>query len=261
MRGRAHAVQSVDLREAGDLSAPVSSLDHFRVTSGAFGPRLQARASAATYVLEDSRGSLRSRDSLGNDVVMRPGGLVWMQGGCGVMHEHLPAEAGQELHGLHVCINPNGMNRQATPAVSRLEPEQVPVWRDSSGDRVRVVAGSFAGIDSPFMPTKTFTLLDIQLRSAVYFDVRECHSALVYVLAGMARVFADGNSRLLEPTQAVAIHNPRGSALLQIIGCGHLLILSDAVESVPAAKRETSASNQTSAIETALARLQTCMPV
>jgi hypothetical protein len=33
--------------------------------------------------LEDSEGKLRSRDSLGNDLVTGPGGIVWTQAGSG----------------------------------------------------------------------------------------------------------------------------------------------------------------------------------
>jgi redox-sensitive bicupin YhaK (pirin superfamily) len=232
-RGPVHSVRSVDLRASSHLTAPFTTLDHFRVTQPTFGPRLEPGACAATYVLQDSMGSLRSRDSLGNDIVTRPGGLLWTQSGGGVMHEHLPAEIGRELHGLHCCINLGTRNSQMGAAVFRLDPERIPEWRDSSGDRVRVVAGSFEGLMSPLMPASPLTFLDVYLRSSVYIGLRENHTALVYVLSGIARVFVDTRTQPLEATEAIAIQCGSSSSLLQIIGSAHLLILSGAATTTP----------------------------
>ena len=60
-----------------------SNRDEFRVTGRPFPPHPHAGFSAVTYVLEDSEGKLRSRDSLGNDLVTGPGGIVWTQAGSG----------------------------------------------------------------------------------------------------------------------------------------------------------------------------------
>src|SRR5208337_4600014 len=97
----AFSVQSVDLHALGDWASPVAALDHFRVRGRPFPPHPHAGFSAVTYVLEDSKAALRSRDSLGDDVVVGPGGIVWTEAGRGVMHEELPA-SDDELHGLQI---------------------------------------------------------------------------------------------------------------------------------------------------------------
>jgi redox-sensitive bicupin YhaK (pirin superfamily) len=185
---------------------------------------------AVTYVLRDSEASLRSRDSLGNDVLMRPGGLLWMRAGCGVAHEHLPANIGKEVSCLQLCVHLGSRHGRALPSVARLEPEQVPEWRNTSGDCARIVAGSYAGQAAPAMHAPTFTLLDVRLQSAFYFDVAGGHNTLVYVVRGFAFAMTDGQTRRLESGQAFVTHNSRGNAMLQLLGSAQLLILDGAVE-------------------------------
>src|SRR5579871_6953340 len=85
------SIRSIDLQSLGTAASPVVVLDNFRVRGRPFPPHPHAGFSAVTYVFEDSRGDLRSRDSLGNDFVTGPGGVVWTQAGRGVIHEELPA--------------------------------------------------------------------------------------------------------------------------------------------------------------------------
>jgi hypothetical protein len=72
-------------------------------------------------VFEDSPGDLRSRDSLGNDVVTGPGGIVWTQAGSGLLHEETPADPDRELHGLQVFVNLSSNNKLAAPQMPRKE--------------------------------------------------------------------------------------------------------------------------------------------
>jgi redox-sensitive bicupin YhaK (pirin superfamily) len=223
-------VRSVEVPTLGEGAAPISRLDHFRLTGPAVGPRLDLGFAAITYVLRDSDASLRSRDSLGNDVLMRPGGLLWMRAGCGVAHEHLPAEIGKQVSCLQLCVKVGHRFAHALPAVVRLEPEQVPEWWGRSGDCVHVAAGAYAGHAPPVLYAPSFTLLDVRLRSAVYFDLLANHTALVYVVSGFALAMLDGQTRRLESGQAFAAHNQRGNALLQVLGSAHLLILDAAAQ-------------------------------
>jgi redox-sensitive bicupin YhaK (pirin superfamily) len=87
-----------------------SNRDEFRVTGRPFPPHPHAGFSAVTYVLEDSEGKLRSRDSLGNDLVTGPGGIVWTQAGSGLIHEELPADSNRELHAVQVFVNLSSRN-------------------------------------------------------------------------------------------------------------------------------------------------------
>ena len=99
----------------GEEASLVALLDDFRVRGRPFPPHPHAGFSAVTYVLQASAGGLRSRYSLGHDLVVRPGGIVWTQAGSGVMHEEMPAPPDRELHGVQIFVNLSSKNKLAAP--------------------------------------------------------------------------------------------------------------------------------------------------
>jgi len=223
--GGVFSVDSFDLRQLGNRASPVFVLDDFRVSSSVFGPHPHAGFSAVTYVFDDSRGSLRSRDSLGNDVVVDPGGIVWTQAGRGALHEELPAQNGRELHGLQFFVDLSAKNKLVEPRVLWLERSQVPEWHGSKGDRVRVVVGEYGGVSSPLEPNEPFTLLDADLEGDLAFDLHDGHNALVYVVSGGVTVAIGGREgRVSEGTVAAL----SGEGHVQFVACGRsrVLILS-----------------------------------
>lgn len=220
------SVTSVDLRELGERASPVTVLDDFRVRGQPFGPHPHAGFSAVTYVFEDSEGGLRSRDSLGNDIVMSPGGIVWTQAGRGVIHEELPALPDRALHGLQVFVNLSSKNKLTAPQVHQLAHSDVPEWRSDAGDRVRVVVGSFEGIVSPLVPAEPFTFLDVHLRRRIALDVENAHNVLMYVLRGSILVHADNREQKVPTEHAVALHGGSERVEIEAPQPAHLVILS-----------------------------------
>lgn len=230
-------IKTVDIPSPGGFSGPATTLDHFRLTGPASAPRLTTGLSAITYVLGDSDVGLRTRDSTGREILMPPGGLVWLQARDGVEHEHLPAEFGRELKCLQLRVKPEAVPAGHDPSVSRIEPEQVPEWRSTAGDCVRIVAGSYAGRSSQALHPGALNFLDVRLRCAVYFDVGPGHNALVYILSGFVLALTEGHTLRLESGQAFVLHNPRGNALLQLVGAGQVLILDGLATSDAMAQR------------------------
>jgi redox-sensitive bicupin YhaK (pirin superfamily) len=106
--GRGHgglAHKAIDLQELGYRASPIAVLDHFRVRGRPFPPHPHAGFSAVTYAFEDAQVGLRSRGSLGDDVVVGSDGIVWTHAGSGVVHEEIPAQNDRELHGLQIFVN------------------------------------------------------------------------------------------------------------------------------------------------------------
>lgn len=99
---------------------PIAVLDDFRVRGEPFPPLPHAGFSAVAYVFEDSQSGLRSRDSLGDDVVIGPAGIVWTQAGSGVIHHEIPASDG-DLHVLQLFVNLSAKNKLIAPQM--LKPE------------------------------------------------------------------------------------------------------------------------------------------
>ena len=226
--GGTFSVQAIDLSALGDWGSPVLVLDHFRVTGRPFSPHPHAGFSAVTYVFEDSPGGLRSRDSLGNDLVTGPGGIVWTEAGRGLLHEEVPAETGRELHAVQIFVNLSAKNKLVAPRLLRLESAEIPEWRSIAGDRVRAVVGSFYGARSPLIPSEPFSLFDAKVQDEISFILPEDHVLLIYVLAGQARVHTEGQERVeLEGEQAVAVRGG-GRVSVHSIRPAHVLILHGA---------------------------------
>ena len=248
------SVTSVDLRELRDQASAVTVLDDFRVRGQPFGPHPHAGFSAVTYVFEDSEAALRSRDSLGNDIVVGAGGIVWTQAGRGVVHEELPAQPDRELHGLQVFVNLSSKNKLIPPQVHYLPNSEVPEWRSDVGDRVRVVVGSFEGLISPLAPAEPFNILDVHLRREITFDVQNAHHALMYVLTGNILVRADGREQQVPTEHAVALHGGSGRVGIEARGSAHLIILSGPEIRERVIAGGSFIMNEPSQIEAAIAR-------
>jgi redox-sensitive bicupin YhaK (pirin superfamily) len=247
------SIRSIDLQSLGTAASPVVVLDNFRVRGRPFPPHPHAGFSAVTYVFEDSRGDLRSRDSLGNDFVTGPGGVVWTQAGRGVIHEELPARGDRELHGLQLFVNLKSQNKLSSPKVFRLTSKEVPEWQSGAGDRVRVVVGSFEDASSPLVPVEPFILLDVTLQREISFHLQQGYNAIVYVLGGEIVASAENRRQHVAGGQALAL---RGDGLVRFETMlrAHLVILSGAEIPEPVVIEGSFIVNDVAEIELALAR-------
>lgn len=221
------SVRGIDVHAAATTRSPVVFLDEFRVTGSPFPPHPHAGFSAVTYVFPDSASGLRCRDSLGNDVQVGPGGIVWTEAGSGVLHHELPAQPDRTLHGLQVFVNSSAGNKLRPPRLLQLDGRDVPDWTGGAGDRARVVVGSFGGVSSPLLPTEPFTFLDIDLRSTVSIPVTEGLLAVVHVLAGeLALHVGDGGGATpLREGEAVVVEGGDGVLSVRARGSARLLVL------------------------------------
>ena len=248
-------MKAVDLRDLVEDASPVTVLDDFRVHNQPFSPHPHAGFSAVTYVFEDSKGSLRSRDSLGNDVVVGPGGIVWTQAGSGVIHQEVPADD-RELHGLQLFVNLSAKNKLVQPQMLQLQGGDVPEWRNGAGDRVRVVVGLFDGLSSPLAPAEPFTFLDVGLRHGIAFELPAGHNALVYLVSGAIVLHADDRERKLAGGHAIAMHGSEGLVTVEALSPSHLIILSGAAIREPMVVDGPFIMNEPAQIQAAFARYQ-----
>ncbi len=251
--GRTFSVKAIPLAELGGRASPLLVLDEFRVSGRPFPPHPHAGFAAVTYVFEDSKGDLRSRDSLGNDLVTGPGGIVWTQAGRGVIHEELPANPNRELHAIQLFVNLSSKNKLTPPRMFRLERSAIPEWHSDTGDRVRVVVGSFEGVSSPLVPVEPFQLLDVELRSDISFKLRAGHNALVYVVDGDVTARADGHEQKVRREHAIGIHGD-GEVRFDAAPRAHFLILSGTEINEPVATEGPFIMNDSAQLADAVAR-------
>ena len=199
------SVHRLDLARLGDVIHPVMGFDHFVMGGPTFAPHPHAGFSAVTYVFEDSRGGMRNRDSLGHDLEVQPGELVWTQAGRGLIHDEYPANPGVPVHGLQLFVNLSAKNKHLDPEVFRLASASIPTETDAQGNRTRVMAGTYAGKASPMEAAEPFDFFDVQVRGDWVWSVPAGRSVLVYVLDGEGKVVGGGNEHALKANEAIGL--------------------------------------------------------
>ncbi len=142
--------------------SPLVLVDHFVMTGPTFAPHPHAGMSAVTLLLEDSRGVMRSRDSVHNDHEIRAGDLHWTLAGRGIVHTQQPVGEAR-LNGLQLFVNLPERLKTLPPATSLLRAWEMPVVQGDAG-RVRVASGRFDGWDAPLETPEPLLILDGWLR-------------------------------------------------------------------------------------------------
>ena len=227
--GRAHgssmfSVINFDLHRIDDGASPVMLFDDFRVSGRPFGPHPHAGFSAITYIFEDSKGSLRSRDSLGNDLVIEPGGIVWLQSGRGAQHEETPEEFGRELHGAQIYVNLHAANKRLPPKTHWLLPSEVPKWSDEAGNSVRVLVGAYRNFASSLSPSEPFNILEMTVKTRIEASLEAGAYTLVYA-RDAATVEVEGETLHMSANQLVAITDA-SAVSISATDSARLLLLS-----------------------------------
>lgn len=141
--------QAEGWREPLALLDPFIMVDHFRMSEAVFAPHPHAGFSAVTYLFDDAASGMVSRDSLGGEHEILPGGLHWTLAGRGVIHDEFPMTPGAGVHGLQIFVNLPAEQKLREPTVMRLSPEQMP-RRVGEGWRAVQVFGGTAELALPW---------------------------------------------------------------------------------------------------------------
>lgn len=180
---------------------PFMGIDHAWMSAPTFPPHPHAGFSAVTYLFQDSETDIDNRDSLGNSVMVKPGGLHWTAAGRGVVHREDPAVLGRTAHLLQIFINLPQTRQNDAPFSLTLAPQEVPVVQ-LPGVTVRVPLGSFGEQHSPLAPPTDVTLLDVFVQDGASFTlpVAAGQRAFIMPIAGSADI--DGQPFGLEELAA-----------------------------------------------------------
>lgn len=179
--------------------------------------------STVTYLFD---GAIRHRDSLGTEMVIKPGDVNLMTAGRGIVHsERSPEEMrGGEMpmSGLQTWLALPDHLEEIDPAFSHIATSELPEIRDA-GIRARVVMGGFGGLISP-VPQHTGTLyVDLALAPSTVapFDA-EWEERALYLLEGEIEIAGDrfGPNQLLvfRPGDAITITAGPAGARMMLFG-------------------------------------------
>ncbi len=117
--------------------------------------------STLTFLFE---GSIMHRDTLGNEVEIKPGAVNWMTAGKGIVHsERTPKYLRHEdlmMHGLQIWVALPKHLEQMNPEFFHVEAEKLPAWSTDDVD-YKLIAGEIMGHKSPVPVYSNLFLLEI----------------------------------------------------------------------------------------------------
>lgn len=174
-----------------DHMGPVklSERDNFDVL-----PHPHIGLSTLTFLFE---GSIMHRDTLGNEVEIKPGAVNWMTAGKGIVHSERTPEylrhSDKNMHGLQIWVALPKTLEQMEPEFFHVEKEQIPTWTEG-GLEIKLVAGEALGRKSPFPVYSKLFMLEIKssVKQTVNIGSQLFGEAGLYILEGA--IESEGNT-------------------------------------------------------------------
>lgn len=137
-----------------------------------------------TYMLD---GKMRHKDSVGNEGVIEPGGIQWMNAGKGIIHEEMPEQEDGLLRGFQLWVNLPACDKMSAPNYQDIKPHDVEVFKNDNMT-VRILAGSYEGHVGPVKTDavdSTFFDVHLSTQGTVFSHQLAIHNtAFVYVYQG-----------------------------------------------------------------------------
>jgi len=174
-----------------------------------------------TYLFD---GEIVHRDSLGNDLAIRPGALNWMTAGRGIVHSERTSpelrRQGSRLYGIQSWVALPHDKEETDPAFAHHGASDLPIIQ-GEGKTVRVIAGEFQGAKSPAKVLSELFYADAVLESGARIEIPAKHEErAAYIVEG--RIGIDGEfyeaGRLLVFRQGEAI-------LIEALGPARVMLL------------------------------------
>jgi len=211
--------------EAFRAMDPFLLMDHFGPmvlppgTDAGFPPHPHRGFQTLTYLVQ---GAFRHRDSTGGSGLLQPGGAQLMNAGAGIVHEEMPVpehlETGGAIEGVQLWINLPKAEKGSKPGYADLQPETMP-WKKLPGGRIRVLAGTWAGVTGPARTPAKVAYAHLELEAGARFEhaVPAGWTAAVVPLHGSVRVedtdvpadsvalLGEGDTLALEATSAASL--------------------------------------------------------
>lgn len=137
-----------------------------------------------TYMIA---GSMRHRDSTGNEGLLQSGGVQWMNAGSGIIHSELPEQQEGRMEGFQLWLNLSAQDKMSAPWYRDIQTGDIPEFTTEEGVEVRVIAGESHGVAGAMQRDKTQPLyLDLHLPAGATFVqlLASDFNAFVYVYRG-----------------------------------------------------------------------------
>lgn len=163
--------------------------------------------STLTFLFE---GSIMHRDTLGNEVEIKPGAVNWMTAGKGIVHSERTPEYLRDsqlyMHGLQIWVALPKDLEQMEPQFAHIEEKQIPTWTE--GDlQFKLVAGEAFGRKSSVPVFSKLYMLEIKSKSNQVVNIGDnlYGESGLYILDG--GIESEGN--IYEPKQLLVANDSK----------------------------------------------------
>jgi quercetin 2,3-dioxygenase len=141
------------------------------------------------------QGYLDHRDTAGHSGSIGPWEVQWMTAGSGLLHEEKFGRAfsrnGGVVELIQLWVNVPKKDKLVAPRYQELEKEMIPVIEmPDTKARLRIIAGSYNGVNGPAQTYSPIELWDLQLAKggSGVFDFPTDYNLGIYVVRGKVRV-------------------------------------------------------------------------
>lgn len=166
-------------------------------------PHPHINLATVTYLFE---GAIHHKDSLGNDLTIRPGAVNWMSAGRGIVHsERSGAEErarGQTMHGIQLWVALPRQHEEDEPSFTHVPADAIPEVQEP-GARLRVILGTAYGQTSPAPVHMPMFYVEAMMSPGSSLTLPAYDERAVYVAVGAIRVddqpFEEGDLVVFQP--------------------------------------------------------------
>lgn len=141
-----------------------------------------------TYMIH---GKFHHKDSRGGGGLLTDGCVQWMTAGKGIQHSEMPEITKDGLWGYQLWLNLPQRHKFVEPRYQHLSPQDMPLVQDEpSGLSVRIISGSYKGIEGPASNWVKTHYFDVRLKGGAEFSFTpdEGMTGFFYVHTGAVRV-------------------------------------------------------------------------
>ncbi|WP_397445890.1 pirin family protein [Polaribacter sp. R77954] len=178
------------------------------------------------------KGEQLHRDSLGNEMIVKGGGVQWTTAGRGIIHAEAPTKEfvkkGGDLEGIQLWLNLPAKDKMMPPNYQHLEDEQIPkVFSEDKKVQLNIVAGNQKNVTGNI---KTQTSVNVFTANAdengeLEIEIPESHQSLIYLLDG--EILVNETQILKKGENQMIVFNQDGNTIkFEVKKASALLILS-----------------------------------
>ena len=185
-------------------------------------PHPHVNLATLTYLLE---GEIRHRDSLGTDILIRPGEVNWMRAGRGIVHSERTSDerraSGQRLSGLQMWVALPADQEESDPEFIHLGADELPIV-NADGAQCRLVAGRALRAESPLNTASDTLFMDVDLSAEHTLSVDATYEEqAVYTVSGEIDISGDrfgaGQLLVLHPGASIPV-SAKTDARFMVLG-------------------------------------------